>query len=428
MENPQYAILRTRKLKTPQAITQSHQHNMRLKSWGMGNVDSSRSHQNRVLVNDLNLNLTEPASLRKGISDFYAENKVSQKNNSVPLMEFVLTASPGFFQKADGKLKNQWIKEQISFLRQEFGEQLKFAVLHLDETTPHIHAIVSTEQKTVKNYKNRDPKTGEIRSYPKESWSLNVKRYNPSYLVDLQTRYAEHNKQFGLIRGQKRSSTPHVPLKAFYGMVENAMSLKGSASQFDQVLDSMEIPFGARFSQQKIKHAVRQGIAPIVEKLDGDRRRLAKQSRFKYMNMKRLAMKKEAQADKKIELVKAVTTEMKNYEAELEKREKKCAAREVALGLKDVAATFSKSSGEYFYLNEETRERISNALSDSPVVDDSTSLVSSIGSLDSQIANLSAALSRDKGNKKIAAELAMLLQQKRQQEINLMKKMDRGMK
>ena len=59
-------------------------------------------------------------------------------------MEFVLTASPEFF--TDDKKKAEWASHQIDFIRKEWGDNCKLAVIHKDESTDHIHVIISTEE------------------------------------------------------------------------------------------------------------------------------------------------------------------------------------------------------------------------------------------------------------------------------------------
>ena len=43
-------------------------------------------------------------------------------------MEFVLTASPEFF--TDDKKKAEWASHQIDFIRKEWGDNCKLAVIH----------------------------------------------------------------------------------------------------------------------------------------------------------------------------------------------------------------------------------------------------------------------------------------------------------
>ena len=48
-----------------------------------------------------------------------------------------------------------WAEHQLKFMKNEFGDNLQVAVLHLDEKTPHLHFLLSCEEKSLKVYKNR---------------------------------------------------------------------------------------------------------------------------------------------------------------------------------------------------------------------------------------------------------------------------------
>ena len=76
-----------------------------------------------------------------------------------------------------------------------------------DESTDHIHVIISTEETKTQRFKNRYGE-GE-----KKVTSLNAKRFDRTYLIDLHTRYANHNKKFGLHRGVRNSEANHKDLK-----------------------------------------------------------------------------------------------------------------------------------------------------------------------------------------------------------------------
>ena len=62
-----------------------------------------------------------------------------------------------------------------------------------DESTDHIHVIISTEETKTQRFKNRYGE-GE-----KKVTSLNAKRFDRTYLIDLHTRYANHNKSLACI-------------------------------------------------------------------------------------------------------------------------------------------------------------------------------------------------------------------------------------
>ena len=211
-----FAILRTKRIKDSNKIAQAFAHNLRTKY--QKNVDQTKSHSNEILIDELDF--ANAKDFDKGYSeildDYYSSINVKQKKNSVQMMEFVLTASPDFFKNASPGQLDDWKKEQLKFAKKEFKDNLKFAVLHLDEKTPHLHIMVSVEEKKTVKFKNR------YGSGEKEQISLNARRFNRDYLTDLHTRYAEHNKGFGLVRGNKKSKAVHKDLQEFYKDIDIA--------------------------------------------------------------------------------------------------------------------------------------------------------------------------------------------------------------
>ena len=70
-------------------------------------------------------------------------------------------------------------KNTSRFCPKEFRKNLKLAVLHQDETTPHIHLVISTDITKVQKFKNR------YGTCEKKVTSLNAKRFNRDYLKEL---------------------------------------------------------------------------------------------------------------------------------------------------------------------------------------------------------------------------------------------------
>lgn len=208
----QYAIIRTKKLKDRAKVTAAASHNLRTGKTNH-NVDSEKSHMNMVLVDTLQAKSGK--DFRAKLEAFYASKDAKIKANNVLAMEFVLTASPSYFEGMSQADIAQWIEVQKEFVAKEFGDNLLLLVAHLDEKTPHIHCFLSTNHTTTKKYKNR---YGESE---KTTTSLNAKRFDRNYLIGLQTRFAEHNKIFGLVRGAFHSKAKHTTLKEFYRMVNN---------------------------------------------------------------------------------------------------------------------------------------------------------------------------------------------------------------
>lgn len=229
-----YNILRTEKVKTRSQITQAAEHNFRLRT--QPNIDPKKSQLNKVLINSLDASTKIANDLQIKLTQYYNSLGVKEKDDNVLMLEFVVSASPEFYKgKKIGEIQD-WANSQVEFFRKEFGEQVKLAILHLDEKSPHIHFMVSTEQKTVKRYKNR---YGESH---KETWSLNAKRYNPEFLSGLHDRHAEHNKNFGLKRGVKGSMRKHKSLKEFYAIVDKALDADYQ-KQLEKMIQSLETGF-----------------------------------------------------------------------------------------------------------------------------------------------------------------------------------------
>lgn len=245
-------ILRTAKVKTRKQLTDSAEHNLRLRE--QANIDSKRSHLNQVLLNTLDIDLTKSTSLNEKLTAFYSGLGVKEKKDNVLMMEFIVSASPDFFEKKSKKEVESWAKHQVDFMKNEFKDQVKFAVLHLDEKTPHLHFMVSTEHKTVKKYKNQK---GE---FHKETVSLNARRYNREFLRVLHDRHAIWNEKFKLKRGVKGSMRKHRTLKEFYSLVDKAMN-----SDYEKTIENTIQSLETSFLSNKVSiEEVREKFAPML--------------------------------------------------------------------------------------------------------------------------------------------------------------------
>lgn len=197
-----YAILRTKKLKDAKEINECFAHNLRTRL--QSNIDVTRMHKNKVLINSFRINDNKATDFRKKMMNLYKNLGIHIREDNVLAREFVVTASPDFFEGKTDKQVDEWAKHQVDFMKEKFGDNMRFAILHLDEKTPHIHFVMTAEQKVMRKYKNRYG-VGE-----KEYWQLNSKWINPSFLRKLQTEFAKHNTKYGLKRGVHNSDAKHV--------------------------------------------------------------------------------------------------------------------------------------------------------------------------------------------------------------------------
>lgn len=103
---------------------------------GWSRIDLARSHLNEQLYGDA-------ATINDCLDAWYERTgaKRPAKQAEAPYLTIVLGASPEFFRNPENLASFR--QEALSWLRHEFGDDLVFAELHLDETTPHIHAVVA---------------------------------------------------------------------------------------------------------------------------------------------------------------------------------------------------------------------------------------------------------------------------------------------
>ena len=121
----------------------------------------------------------------------------STAKNRVVVAEFVLTFSPEQTENIM-KQKDEWIKSNLQWIEKEFGSkgaELFRWDLHMDETTPHIHAFVlTTDEKGMFNGTHFFAKKKMLECY--------------------QTTYAEAMKPYGLVRGVSKEQTKAKHIKS----------------------------------------------------------------------------------------------------------------------------------------------------------------------------------------------------------------------
>lgn len=208
-----YAILRTQKLKTIQDVAGSGSHVFRLRE--TPNADPARKHENKILVGGESNLLHHLVNNR--IEEGMTNEKAKVRKDSVRAIEFMLTASPGWFEKATKEQFEQWQEANVDWLKTKYGEaNLVSAVLHVDEQTPHIHAHIV-------------PITADGRLSAKDLIGGTRDKHRK-----LQTDYAEAMKPFGLERGSEKSIAKHQDIKTYYKNINDAKSEKSKIPKIDK--------------------------------------------------------------------------------------------------------------------------------------------------------------------------------------------------
>jgi len=181
-----YAVLRVAKLKTMGEIGALGKYNERTRD--TPNADAGRLGENVRLV---------------GSGDWMAD--AQRRLDDAPLIrsdavlgiEHVMTASREFYARLD-----DWTERSMAWLRERYGEaNIVAAVLHKDEQTPHIQALVVPISDA-----------GRLSAYTYTG--------GREKLGAMQDSYARAMEPLGLERGVKGSVADHQTVKEFYAKIE----------------------------------------------------------------------------------------------------------------------------------------------------------------------------------------------------------------
>ena len=182
------------------------------------NADEERTHLNRRLVEYPDGVQTRTQAIQRRLETAGLTRKVGK--NQVRAIRIMLSGSADDMQRIvrEGRL-DEWCTDNMKYLAATFGkENIVSADLHLDETSPHIHAtlvpIIMTERKrkkqeerAVKRYRTKSA------SRPRLCADDVMSRVK---LKEYQDTYAAAMAKYGLQRGIDGSKARHVTTQEFY--------------------------------------------------------------------------------------------------------------------------------------------------------------------------------------------------------------------
>ncbi|HEY9782735.1 MAG TPA: MobV family relaxase [Leptolyngbyaceae cyanobacterium] len=195
-----YGICRIQKLKAG-AVGRSAQHTSRKRE--TPNADPEKQHI-RIIGQPDNPNTPDLETLVRQ----HIGNQTIRKN-AVLVVEFLLTASPEYFRPDDPSRAGYYEPQRLESFQQKacewlqtrYGDRIVRAELHLDESTPHIHAyMVPLDEKGKLNCRAL----------------LGGSRYR---LSELQDDFALAMKPLGLERGIKGSRAGHTEVRKYYAAI-----------------------------------------------------------------------------------------------------------------------------------------------------------------------------------------------------------------
>ncbi|NJL80932.1 MAG: DUF3991 domain-containing protein [Richelia sp. SM2_1_7] len=200
------AIMRVGKLKSFGNVGGSEKHTARLQD--TPNADPYKENI-RLIGNDFDPSLEEIVKAK--IAD---NTKHKPRKDAVLCSEIFLSASPEYFRPENPDKAGEWndklmwnfANASTKWLQENFGEKCVRAELHLDESTPHIHAYIVPVNDKTKQLSHKEMFGGDGRQ-------ASIK------MSKLQDSYASALAHLGIERGVKGSKATHTKVKEYYQAV-----------------------------------------------------------------------------------------------------------------------------------------------------------------------------------------------------------------
>lgn len=106
------------------------------------NTRTATEYNNKVSpgMDIFNVTLKESSNWLQDINNEIKAAGAKTRSNSVLALDTIYTASPDFFQGKTNQQNDDFFKDCLQFHQEHFGHIIS-AVIHYDETTPHLHVI-----------------------------------------------------------------------------------------------------------------------------------------------------------------------------------------------------------------------------------------------------------------------------------------------
>ncbi len=191
---PNFVILRAEKIKALGNMGASLQHTFRERE--TPNADETRRRENQILVG--------PDTAEEVVKSWQDRAPEKVRKNAVLGIEYLITASPEAMARMSRAEQDQYFAKSVNWLKQKHGrENVLSAVIHRDETTPHLTAMV----------------------IPLDSrGKLNAREFlgGRQKLRAMQTEFYDRvGRSHGLQRGVEGSKAKHQRVKSYYAALEH---------------------------------------------------------------------------------------------------------------------------------------------------------------------------------------------------------------
>ena len=236
-----HIVARMQKMKAAN-LGGAYRHNERVfENHSNKDIDTERSHLNYELTDR-----DREVSYKSQIEDYINENKVSNRairKDAVLCDEWIITSDKAFFEKLSPGETRSFFETAKDYFAQNYGEQnLAYASVHMDESTPHLHLGV----------------------VPMKDGKLSSKAmFDREELKKIQDELPQYMKEngFDLERGARSSDAKHKTVAEFkQELAEKELNLKTEISELAEIkrlrqAELAEINFKASESLSELDRA-----------------------------------------------------------------------------------------------------------------------------------------------------------------------------
>jgi len=223
------------------------------------NADLSKTKDNENYIFNDHCRKPLAQAIKDRISEGYNGKRVI-RNDAVKYLKIILSGSRDAMHKIceNPKAKEYWIQQNQKFIVQTYGEAnvVRFTV-HLDETTPHIHAVVV-------------PLTKDGRLSAKEIIG------NKGKMKATHDKYHEYIKKLGLERGLKSTLSNEKPsaktLDEFYTQINRADKVRDVELPIPKIekpskLDMFSLEKWTQRTNDKIQEQLQETVKDMKDQL-----------------------------------------------------------------------------------------------------------------------------------------------------------------
>ena len=212
-----YAVARMQKMKVGNLSGIENHNKRKTKNHTNKDIDVTKSHLNYDLVGNSD-------TYHKNVMGYINEKKASKRairKDAVVVNEWLVTSSAAFFEDMEDDEIRRYFEVSKDFFANEFGEEnVRYAQVHMDEKTPHMHmGIVPFDD---------DMKLSSKRVVTKQKL-IAIQDKLPLYMQ-------EHG--FDVQRGEKDSQRNHLSVSEYKDAKEKAKELEeNTESIYDRIYD-----------------------------------------------------------------------------------------------------------------------------------------------------------------------------------------------